>query len=118
MAFVLLCAIGIISYRPSGFWTGLGDKVDIHVEINKGGRLMEVCRIHVVHASVVHGGSFPVVATISSGEWVSLEPTRLRQLSVWLLFQTRKSMAGTSLAYRTTETALAQCTSQDVVDIR
>ena len=117
MAFVLLCAIGINSYRPSGFWTGLGDKVDIHVEINEGGRLMEVCRIHVVHASLVHGSSFAVVATISRGEWVSFEATRLRQLPVWLVFETTESMEDTSLTYRTTETALAHCTSQDVVDI-
>ena len=41
----------------------------------------------IVDASLVRASSRAVVALISSGGWVSLEPTRLQQLSLWVLFE-------------------------------
>ena len=55
---------------------------DLHIYESEAAVLIEA----FVDSSLVRASSLAFVASISSSEWFSLEPTRLRLLCVWLLF--------------------------------
>ena len=78
-------------HEPSSTPNGRGQVVgtpmpayDLRIHESEAPVLMQAFRLDdpIVDASLVRASSIAVVASISNGGWLSLEPTRLRQLFV------------------------------------